>query len=99
MTKPVSLFCLLALLTLAGCQGAFNPFNRPGNWSLTGASNEATAQQVANKADLISGHGEPGSSGILAVGGVQRATTNGTGTGIQTQIQATSPATSINSGS
>ncbi|MGE4481611.1 hypothetical protein [Acidocella sp.] len=89
----------VALLALAGCQGAFNPYNRPGTWSETGAANETIAQQVANKADLISGQSEPGENGIIAVGGIEKATTNGTAAGIQTKLTPSSPATSISGGS
>ena len=42
MRSSILLFSCAVLLALAGCQGAFNPYNRPGNWSATGASNEAT---------------------------------------------------------
>ncbi|MDE1905532.1 MAG: hypothetical protein KGH75_03665 [Rhodospirillales bacterium] len=88
----------LLMLCLAGCQGAFNPFDRPGNWAETGAANETIAQQVAQKSDLISGQSEPGVNGVVAVGGVEKATTGGTATGIQTTITPTTVASSINSG-
>jgi len=90
-------FCVV-LLTLTGCQGAFNPFNRPGNWSATGAPNEALAQQVANKSDLLQGQSEPGSNGIAAVAGVEKAMTGGTATGLQTTMTPTSSAASLNVG-
>lgn len=99
MRSGIFFISSLVLLGLAGCQGAFDPYQRQGNWSATGAANETIAQQAANKSDLISGQSEPGANGVLAVGGIQRATTNGTGTGIQTPLQATSPATTITSGS
>ncbi len=99
MRSGILLLTSAALLALAGCQGAFDPFNRPGTWSETGASNRALAQQVANKSDLISGQSELGSNGIVAVGGIEKATTDGTASGIQTTITPTSPATSINGGS
>lgn len=95
MRSKLFLLCSMALLTLSGCQGAFDPFNRPGDWSATGASRRATALQAANQSDLIQGQSEPGSNGVLAVGGIQKATTDGTGTGIQTAIVPTSPASSI----
>ena len=93
MRSGFLLLAAAALLALAGCQGAFNPFNRPGNWSETGASNEALAQQVANKSDLISGHSQPGSDGIIAVGGIEKATAGGTASGIQTTITPTTVST------
>jgi hypothetical protein len=79
------------LLSLSGCEGAFDPFQRPGNWSATNASNITITQQVANKGDLIQGRSEPGTNGIVAVGGVEKATSNGTASGIQTTIQGTVP--------
>ena len=90
-------FCVV-LLTLTGCQGAFNPFNRPGNWSATGAANETIAQQVANKSDLLQGRSEPGSNGIAAVAGVEKAMSGGTASGLQTTLSPTSSSASISSG-
>lgn len=98
MKNSLTLCVFLGLLALAGCQGAFNPFNRPGDWSETGAANEALAQQVANKSDLIQGQSEPGSNGVFAVGGIEQATTNGTAAGIQKALTATPVATSISGG-
>ena len=88
-----------ALLGLSGCQGAFNPFNRPGAWSETGAANETIAQQAAQKSDLISGESESGVNGVIAVGGVEKATSGGSATGIQTTITPVSPAASFTGGS
>lgn len=88
----------LLMLSLTGCQGAFNPFDRPGNWSETGAANETIAQQAAQKSDLISGQSEPGVNGVVAVGGVEKATSGGTATGIQTTVTPTTVATSLSSG-
>lgn len=90
-------FCVM-VLTLSGCTGAFDPFQRPGNWSATGASNETIAQQVADKSDLLYGKSEPGSNGVAAVAGVEKAMTNGTATGLQTTLAPTSSAASINVG-
>ena len=85
------LLACTAILALSGCAGAFDPYQRPGTWSLTGASNETIAQQVANKADLISGQSEAGANGVVAVGGVEKATSGGTDSGLQTTITATAP--------
>ncbi len=60
------------LLSLSGCAGAFNPFQRAGNWSATGAANETIAQQAAYKSDLLSGRATPGSNGMMAVGPVKK---------------------------
>lgn len=95
----ISMLTCAALLSLAGCQGAFNPFDRPGTWAETGAANETIAQQTAQKSDLISGQSEPGVNGIIAVGGVEKATSNGNATGIQTEILPRSPAASFSGGS
>jgi hypothetical protein len=104
----------LALLSLSGCgtvfdpsqhpdswsvAGAFDPFQRPGNWAATGANNENIAEQAANKSDLISGQSEPGSNGIAAVGGIEKAVTGGTAAGLQTPVQATSSSATISTGS
>ncbi|MDE2319774.1 MAG: hypothetical protein KGK02_08760 [Rhodospirillales bacterium] len=94
----ISILSCAVVLSLAGCQGAFNPFDRPGDWSETGASNETIAQQAAQKSDLISGQSEPGVNGVIAVGGVEKATSGGTASGIQTTISPTSVATSMSSG-
>ncbi len=92
-------FCL-TLLTLTGCVGAFDPFQRPGNWSATGASNETIAQQVANPSDLISGQSEATSNGVAASAAIDKALgANGAGTaaGLQTPTTITNTATSISS--
>jgi hypothetical protein len=90
-------FCVV-VLTLSGCTGAFDPFQRPGNWSATGASNKATAQQVANKSDLLYGRSEPGSNGVAAVGGVEKAMTNGTAGGLQTTLKPEASSASMDIG-
>jgi len=88
----------VVVLSLSGCEGAFNPFNRPGNWSETGAVNETIAQQAANKSDLLQGQSEPGSNGIAAVAGVEKAMTGGTASGLQTTLAPTSSSASISAG-
>lgn len=95
MEKPhmrsALMFCACAaLLALSGCQGAFDPFQRPGQWSATGAANETIAQQAANKSDLIQGQSEPGTRGDVAVSGVQKAIPNGVATGLQNTLTAPS---------
>jgi hypothetical protein len=90
--RSLTFFCLCTgVLSLSGCAGAFDPYQRPGNWSLTGAPTEIIAQQADNKADLIQGQSEPGTSGVVAVAGVQKAMTNGTATGLQTIVTPTAP--------
>jgi hypothetical protein len=90
----------LGVLSLSGCAGAFDPFQRPGDWSATGAANANTALMVANKGDLIQGQSVQGTNGVAAVAGVQRAMTGGTATGLQTQVQpVTASATSATGGS
>jgi len=89
----------LGILSLSGCAGALDPFQRPGTWSATGASNETIAQQAANKSDLIQGQSEPGSNGVAAVAGVEKALSDGKATGLQTPIQAQSSTASISTGS
>lgn len=91
-------FCA-AILSLSGCEGAFDPFQRPGNWSATNASSANIALQAANKGDLIEGRSEPGSNGIVAVGGLEKGLTNGTATGLQAPVQAQSSSATINTGS
>ncbi len=86
MRKAV-FFCFSpARLLLTGCAGAFDPYQRPGNWSARGAANEAIAQQ-ANPADLIKGQSESTSSGVAASAGIARALgANGAGTGTGLQL-------------
>lgn len=99
MRKLVFLGLCSAILSLSACQGAFDPFQRPGNWSATNASNKNIALQAANKGDLIQGRSEPGSNGIVAVGGVEKALSNGTASGLQTPIQVQTVSSPINVGS
>jgi hypothetical protein len=90
--RSVLFFSLcVGILSLSGCAGAFDPFQRPGNWALTGASNETIAQQAANKGDLIQGQSESGTNGIVAVAGVEKALSAGTASGLQTTVVATAP--------
>ena len=82
-------FCAI-LLTLSGCQGALDPFQRPGNWVATGAANEDIAQQVAEPSDLISGRGNPNTNGVAASAALDKALgPNGTAAGLQTPPQIT----------
>ena len=81
----------VGILSLSGCAGAFDPFQRPGNWVATGASNETIAQQAANKGDLIQGQSEPGTTGVIAVGGIEKAMSGGTAAGLETTLTATAP--------
>jgi len=80
------------VLSLSGCEGAFDPYDRPGEWSMTNASNETIAQQVANKQDLLHGQSETGASGVAAVAGIEKATNGGTATGLQTAATPVSSA-------
>lgn len=91
-------FCVM-LLSLSGC--VLDPYQRPGTWSETGASNEALAQQVADPADLISGKSDAYSNGVVAAAGVDKAlgaSGAGTAAGLQTQINPTSVFTSTSVG-
>ncbi|WP_297493495.1 hypothetical protein [Acidocella sp.] len=77
--RSVMFFCVCAgVLSLSGCAGAFDPFQRPGDWSQTGAANETIAQQAANKGDLISGQSEA-TSGDIAATAVEKIRGSGPG--------------------
>ncbi len=60
-------------LLLAGCTGALEPFQRPGNWSMTGAARENIAQQVANPSDLYSGESSTTTNGVAASAAIDKA--------------------------
>jgi hypothetical protein len=84
-------FCTI-LLALSGCQGAFDPFQRPGDWSATGAANENIAQQAAEPSDLISGRGTPYANGVAATAALDKALgPNGTAAGLQAPAQVVIP--------
>ncbi len=51
-----------------------------------------------NKSDLIQGQSEPGTNGVAAVAGVEKALSGGTASGLQTPVQAQSNAASISIG-
>ncbi len=88
--RPILLLGAVALSALSGCQGALDPFARPGNYVLTNAPNEDIAQTVANKGDLISGQGDDGmSNGIAADSALEKALTGGTATGLHTPAVVT----------
>jgi hypothetical protein len=70
------LICSAAfVLALTGCEGALDPTERPGNYTMTGAANETIAQQAAFKNELIQGTNEPGSDGIMARSALAKITT------------------------
>jgi hypothetical protein len=70
-------------LGLAGCYP--DPFQNPADWSMTGASREDLAQQVANKDDLLAGRSDPSSQGVAAASAVDVAIggSAGSGAGLQ----------------
>jgi hypothetical protein len=72
---PVRLRVLLmvstASIALGGCYG--DPYQNPGFWHVTGAARENTAQQVADKSELIEGHGVATSNGVAAAAAVNLA--------------------------
>jgi type IV pilus biogenesis protein CpaD/CtpE len=75
---------------LSGCAGAFDPYQRPGNWTQTGAANENLARQTANPSDLIRGHGEALSNGVAATAAIDKGLgANGAGTASGLQTAAT----------
>jgi hypothetical protein len=93
-------FCVV-VLSLTGCTGAFDPFQRQGDWAATGASRENVAQQAANKSDLISGQSELTSNGVAASAAIDKALgVNGAGTaaGLETTPTATAIYTSTSTG-
>jgi type IV pilus biogenesis protein CpaD/CtpE len=79
-----------AAMGLAGCYG--DPFQNPANWSASNASQKNLNAQVANKADLISGHGNPYGNGIAASAAIDKALGQpaGTAAGLQTPPPALS---------
>jgi hypothetical protein len=88
--RPLLLLGAVALVALSGCEGATDPFARPGNYALTNAPNEDIAQTVANKGDLISGRSDDGlSNGVAAESGIEKALTGGTATGLHTPAVVT----------
>lgn len=90
MRLTASLCLLAGLLALAGCQGAFDPYQRPGQWSATGASNATIAQQVADPADLIQGRSDNLASGVAATAAIDTALgANGAGTAAGLHTPAT----------
>jgi hypothetical protein len=97
MRKIGLLMVSVAILSLSGCVGAFDPFQRPGQWAETGASNETIAQQAAYPSDLSKGQSESTSNGIVASGALDKALGAG-GTGSATGLQSTI-STSVTAGS
>jgi hypothetical protein len=87
MRIPALSILLLAALALTGCVGPLdpNPFNRPGNWAMTAAPLENTAQQTADKSDLIQGKSDDESNGVAATAAIDQALGEpaGTAAGLQ----------------
>jgi hypothetical protein len=93
MNKTAIFGLCLAALGLTGCAGAFDSYQKPGNWVEEGSANETIAQQAAYPGDLIHGQSDPMSDGIAASAGVDKAIgANGadTATGLQTAATAIS---------
>lgn len=75
---------LILLIGLAGCYA--DPFQNPGDWSMTGASRKNTAVQVATPSQLISGQPGDSSNGVAASAAIDKALGGpaGTAAGLQT---------------
>lgn len=77
-------YFLLGLLgvmcvSLTGCYP--DQFENPGQWSMDGAPRKNTALMVADKSELMQGHGTPaGSNGVAAAAGVDVAIGGAAGT-------------------
>lgn len=55
---------LLLLITLPGCAQlarleAYEPYNRPGTWTVEGSNQANLAAQVVNPGDLVRGRSDP----------------------------------------
>jgi hypothetical protein len=85
---------LLALsVSLSGCY--LDPFQNPGNWSMTGASRKNIAVQVATPSQLISGQKDSGSNGVAASAAIDKALGGAAGTAAGLQTPPTTPTLNI----
>jgi hypothetical protein len=75
---------LVLIIGLTGCYT--DPFQNPGDWSMTGASRKNTAVQVAAPSQLIIGQPESSSNGVAASAAIDKALGGAAGTaaGLQT---------------
>lgn len=64
--------CALLLLGSLGACEEVSPDTRTGMWSPTGANARNIAAMAAHPRDLIRGHGEPGSDGLMTAAAVGR---------------------------
>lgn len=80
----VALQLVAMTFALAGCYA--DPFQNPGNWSMTGASRKNIAVQTATPSQLISGQQADGSNGVAASAAIDKALGGpaGTAAGLQT---------------
>ncbi|MBE7210179.1 MAG: hypothetical protein INR65_04105 [Gluconacetobacter diazotrophicus] len=62
-----------AALTLAGCDGVFDPYDRPGTLRADAATTANVSAMAANPYDLARGHGSPDTDGQAAAAAVERA--------------------------
>jgi hypothetical protein len=74
MKRSTIMVLVLSSMVLTACQGAFDPWQRPGNWVTTGAAQEDVAQQAMYKGELIKGSGIATSAGTYAASGIQSDT-------------------------
>jgi type IV pilus biogenesis protein CpaD/CtpE len=73
MRTPALFLLAIIGLALTGCEGALDPFQRPGNWAMTGAARQNLAVQTATPADLLSGQSSATSNGVAASAGIDKA--------------------------
>jgi len=71
MKRSTIMILALSALPLTACQGAFDPWQRPGLWQPTGAPQEDLAQQTHYKGELIKGSGTATSDGGFAQSAIQ----------------------------
>jgi type IV pilus biogenesis protein CpaD/CtpE len=73
---------LLLCLGLTACY--LDPYDNPGNWSLTGATRRNIAAQAANPSDLINAKSNPDSDGVAASSAIDKgfAGSGGTAAGV-----------------
>jgi hypothetical protein len=65
--------CLLAsMLALSACDGAGDPYQRPGTWKLTYANDANLRVMVADPGDLVHGRGDGLAFGETAAAAVRR---------------------------
>jgi hypothetical protein len=96
MRIRVSILIPLSVMSIGLTSCYPDPFENPGDWSMTGASRQNIAAQAANPVDLLNGRSDLNSNGVAASAAIDAAL--GGAAGNASGLQKPPPAITFTSG-